>query len=96
MHTRLLGVLRTIAPLLPTDATPAQAWAAIRPSTGHYLKGSFWAVLSALQFAKTDARQMKIAEYIWRQKERAKKAGKAFPPKPIEVKPAILPQPHNI
>jgi hypothetical protein len=96
MHTRLLGVLRTICPTLPTDATPAQAWAAIRPFTGHYLKHSFWSVLSSLQFAKTDARQMKIAEYIWRQKERAKKAGKDFPPKPIHVKQAILPQPHII
>ena len=95
MHTRLLGVLRTIAPLLPTDPTPAQAWAAVRPSTGHYLKNSFWSVLSSLQFAKTDARQMKIAEYIWRQKEMAKLANKPFPPKPIEVKPAVLPQPHT-
>jgi len=96
MHPRLSGVLRTIAPLLPTDASPAEAWATIRPSTGHYIKGSFWAVLSALQFAKTDARQLQIAEWIWRQKERAKKAGKAFPPKPIHVKQAILPQPHTI
>lgn len=95
MHTRLLGVLRTINPLIPTDATPAQAWQMIRPSNGYYLKGTFWYVLSTLKFAQTQSRQMKIAEWVWREKERAKKTGRVFPPKPIEVKPAILPQPHT-
>lgn len=95
LHTRLLGVLRLIRPTLPTDATPLQAWEAIRPGKGPFLSGSFWQVLSCLQFARDHARQKKIAEWIYRQKERAEKAGRTFPPKPIKVKPAFTPQPHT-
>lgn len=94
MHPRLLGVLRTINPLIPSDATPAQAWQMIRPSARPYLINSFWQVLgSRLPFTRTPGRQVKLAEWIWEQKTRAERAGEVFPPKPIEVKPALLPQP---
>ncbi len=95
MNNQLLIAIRTIEPSIPADATPAQAWVAIRPSNRHYLRGSFWQVLSCVRFGKSDARQIKIAEWIWRQKYWAKGCGKKFPPKPIEVTQAALPQPHT-
>lgn len=95
MHTRLLGILRTINPIIPTDATPEQAWRMVKPEGQAFMRGSFWQVLSALPFAHTPEKQVKIADWIWRQKERAQMSGRQFPPKPIAIKPAILPQPHT-
>lgn len=95
IHTRLLGILRTINPLIPTDATPEQAWQMVKPEGRAFLRGSFWQVLSTLPFARTPEKQVKIADWIWRQKERAQKSGRQFPPKPIAIKPALLPQPHT-
>ena len=94
IHPRLLGVIRaTINPLLPADATPVQVWEMIRPSNLPFLRDSFWAKVYFIQFARTPEAQVRIAEYIWRCKERAQKSGQPFPPKPIEVKPAFVPQP---
>lgn len=94
MHPRLLGVLRTICPTIPTDTTPAQAWQMLRPSRRPYMKNSFWHVLGEkLPYARSSYRQVRLAEWIWQQKERTEKAGRPFPPKPIEVTKAVLPQP---
>lgn len=97
MHPRLTGVLRTINPLIPSDATPAEAWAAIKPGQGPYLRNSFWRVLSErMPFARTNDSQLKLAEYIWRYKTREEQAGRAWPPVAIKVKPAATPQPHTL
>lgn len=95
LHPRLTGVLRTIHPTLPSGASPREAWEMIRPSQRPYLKNSFWYVLGEkLPYARSAYKQTRLAEWIWEQKERAAKAGQAFPPKPIELKPAApLPQP---
>jgi len=94
IHTRLLGVLRLLNPTLPTDTTPRQAWEQIRPSKRPFVRNSFWWVLSnKLPFVKTDAGQTRIADYIFRQREAAQKAGRGWPPKAIEIKTAAKPQP---
>jgi len=94
MHPRLLGVLRTFNPHIPSDASPADAWKMIKPEGVNFLRGSFWAVLSQkMPFCKSDARQKELAEYIWKYKTREQAAGRTWPPMAIKVKPAILPQP---
>ena len=95
MHPRLTGVLRTINPKVPSDATPYVAWKMIKPEGGYFLRGSFWAVVQTkLPFCKKDSSQIELAEYIWGYKTREQAAGRPWPPKAIVVKPAVLPQPH--
>jgi hypothetical protein len=95
MHPRLTGVLRTINPLVPSDATPEQAWKMIKPEGAAFLRPSFWWALGrSLRFAKTPARQVRVAQFIWNWKVRAELAGRPWPPIAIAVKPALVPQPH--
>jgi hypothetical protein len=97
MTQDLYNALRLLTPAISVDASPRAAWEQIQPSARPFLRNSFWAVLARkMPFAKLPSRQEEIAAYIWRQYRAAKKAGRVWPPKPIEVKPAVLPQPHTI
>lgn len=96
MHTRLLGVLRaTLNPLIPTDATPEEAWQMVKPG-GAYLRPSFWWALErSLRFAKSQEKQKRVAEWILAWKQRAEANECPWPPPAINVTPAVLPQPHT-
>lgn len=96
MHPRLTGILRTIAPAMPADIRTRDAWAIIKPDGPTFVRGSFWHVLqNTLPFAHTPERQLKVANWMFRIKEREEKARRAWPPKPIAIKPALVPQPHT-
>lgn len=94
MHPRLTGVLRTIRPDIPSDIRPRDAWRMIKPEGAAFARNCFWQILqNRLPFANNNDRQVRVAEWIWEQRDRAQKAGRPWPPKPITVKPAVIPQP---
>lgn len=97
MNDLLLSELRHIDWQIPDWATPKDAAKMLRPCGTQFVKGSFWRVLcDRLPFARSEATQQRIAEWLFRQRIRTKKAGKVYPPKAFVTKQAIVPAPNPL
>lgn len=89
----LYNALSTVSDRVTSDMTPAEAWAAIMPSkmTARLIGPSFWTVLGRRMPLKlSDIGQRRLAEYIFRCKVQAEKAGRAWPPVALIRKEVIF------